>query len=80
MPEFVFAIIGVVVGIALGFVLARYLVNASAKRKEEEAESILNDANRQAETIKREAEVEAKDTALKMKAEIEEAARGGEEL
>ena len=71
MPEFVIAIIGAVVGIVLGFVIARYLVNSSAKKKEQEAQSIVDDAKRMADTIRREAEVEAKDEALKLKAEIE---------
>lgn len=71
MPEFVIAIIGAVVGIVLGFVIARYFVNSAAKKKEQEAQSIVDDAKRMADTIRREAEVEAKDEALKLKAEIE---------
>ena len=71
MPEFVIAAIGAVVGIVLGFVIARYLVNTTAKKKEQEAQSIVDDAKRMADTIRREAEVEAKDEALKLKAEIE---------
>ena len=71
MPEIVFAIIGAIVGIALGFVIARYIANGAIQRKEQEAESIISDAHRQADTIKREAEVEAKDEALKLRAEIE---------
>ncbi len=71
MPNFVIAIVGAFVGVALGFVIARYLVNASAKQKAEEAQNILNDAQLQAETIKKAAEVEAKDEALKLRAEIE---------
>ena len=50
MPEFIWLIIGAVVGIALGFVVTRYLVNASTKRAAQEAESVVNDAKRQAET------------------------------
>ena len=65
------AIVAVIVGIVLGFVIAKYVANAAAKKKAEEAESILSDARRQADTIKREAEVEAKDNALKMRSEIE---------
>ena len=65
------AIVAVIVGIVLGFVIAKYMANAAAKKKAEEAESILSDARRQADTIKREAEVEAKDNALKMRSEIE---------
>ena len=70
MPNFAIAIVGAFVGVALGFVIARYLVNASAKQKAEEAQNILNDAQLQAETIKKAAEVEAKDEALKLRAEI----------
>ena len=72
MPDFVFAIVAAIVGIVIGFVAARYLVNASIKKKQDEAESIVSDARRQADSIKREAEVEAKDEALRLKAEIEE--------
>ena len=72
MPSFVLAIIGAIIGIVVGFVIARYVVNASAKKKEAEAESIVSDAKRQAEAIKREAEVEAKDEAFKLRAEIEQ--------
>ena len=71
MPEVVWAIIGIVLGIVLGFVIARYVANGTMKRQKEEIETVLSDARRQAETIKREAEVEAKDEALKLKAEIE---------
>ncbi len=71
MPEILFAIIGAIVGIALGFIVARYLANASAQKKAEEANRILDDAKHQAETIKKAAEVEAKDEALKLRAEIE---------
>lgn len=66
------AIICAAVGIALGFLVSRYLVNAAAQRKAQEAESVLSDAQRQAETIKREAEVVAKDEALRLRAEIEQ--------
>jgi len=72
MPDFVLAIIAAIVGIVVGFVVARYIVNASVKKKHDEAETIITDAKRQADTIKREAEVEAKDEALRLKAEIED--------
>ncbi len=64
-------VVAIIVGVLLGFAIARYVANASAKKKADEAEAVLTDARRQAETIKREAEVEAKDEALKMRAEIE---------
>ena len=67
----IIGIVAIIVGILLGFVVARYVANASTKKKADEADAILADARRQADTIKREAEVEAKDEALKMRAEIE---------
>ena len=66
------AVIAIIVGVLLGFVIARYIANAATKRKAEEADSILNDARHEAESIKRKAEVEAKDEALRLRAEIEE--------
>ena len=67
MPEVLWLIIGAVVGIALGFVITRFVVNASTKRAAQEAESLVADAQKQAETLRREAIVEAKDEVLKMK-------------
>jgi len=69
--EIIIAVIGIAVGVALGFLVSRYLVNASAKQKADEAEMILSNAKHEAEQLKREAEVEAKDEALRLKAEIE---------
>ena len=71
MPDIVIPILVGIIGIALGFIVARYVANGALKRKEQEAKNIINDAQRQAETIKKEAEVEAKDEALKLRAEIE---------
>ncbi|MCL2825923.1 MAG: ribonuclease Y [Eggerthellaceae bacterium] len=71
MQEYLWLIIGLVVGIALGFFITRFVVNASTKRAAQEAENLLTDAKRQAETLHREAIIEAKDEALKMKQEAE---------
>lgn len=71
MPEFAWLIIGAVVGVALGFVITRFVVNASTKRAAQEAESVVSEAKKQAETLRREAIIEAKDEALKMKQEAE---------
>ena len=76
MPEALWLVIGAVVGVALGFVIARFLVNASTKRAAQEAESVVADAKRQAETLRREALIEAKDQALKYKQEAEAENRG----
>ncbi len=67
----IWLIAGAVVGIALGFVITRYLANASTKKAAQEAESVVSDAKRQAETLRREAIVEAKDEALKLKQEAQ---------
>ena len=78
MTEIIVAIIAIIIGLALGFVIARYVANGATKQKEQdiekkaqEAEGLINDAKRKAENIKREAQVEAKSEALKMKDEIE---------
>ena len=71
MPEFVWLIIGAALGIALGFVITRFVVNASSKRAAQEADVVVSDAKKQAETLRREAIIEAKDEALKMKQEAE---------
>jgi ribonuclease Y len=76
--EIIFIVVAVVIGLALGFVISRYVANAGIKGKEEEAASLkkqaeneakqlLDGAKKQVETMRREAEVEAKDKALKYK-------------
>lgn len=71
MPEILWLVIGVVVGIALGFVITRFVVNASTKRAAQEADGLVADAKKQAETLRREAIVEAKDEVLMMKQDAE---------
>ena len=78
-----FIVIGVVVGLALGFVVARFVAQSSTKKAADEAasltkkaaqeaESLVANAKKQAETMRREADIEAKDQALKYKQEIDE--------
>lgn len=71
MPEILWLVIGAVVGIALGFVITRFVVNASTKRAAQEADGLVADAKKQAETLRREAIVEAKDEVLMMKQDAE---------
>ena len=71
MPGIVWLIIGAIVGIALGFVITRYVINASTKKAAQEANDMIADAKRQAETMRKEAVLEAKDQALKLKQEAE---------
>ncbi|MBR5259924.1 MAG: ribonuclease Y [Eggerthellaceae bacterium] len=72
MPAPIWLCIGVVVGIALGFLVTRYLVNASTKRAAEDAAALIDDAKKQAETLRREAIIEGKDQAMKFKQQVEE--------
>ena len=78
-----FIVIGVVVGLALGFVVARFFAQSSTKKAADEAasltkkaaqeaESLVANAKKQAETMRRQADIEAKDQALKYKQEIDE--------
>ncbi|MCL2889533.1 MAG: ribonuclease Y, partial [Eggerthellaceae bacterium] len=71
MPESLWLFLGVLVGIALGFVVTRFIVNASTKRAAQKAETLVIDAKKQADSLRREAIIEAKDEALKMKQEAE---------
>lgn len=71
MPGIVWLIIGAIFGIALGFVITRYVINASTKKAAQEADDMIADAKRQAETMRKEAVLEAKDQALKLKQEAE---------
>ncbi len=71
MPEIVWIVIALVVGVALGFVVTRFVVSSSAKRAQQESATLIADAQKQAETLRREAVVEAKDEALKLKQDAE---------
>ena len=64
-------VVCIIVGVAVGFVITRYLANSSTKRAAEEARQLVSDAERQAETMRREAVVEAKDEVFKMKQEAQ---------
>ena len=72
MDPVLIAIIAIVVGLVLGFIVARVVSSASGKNASREAEALVEDAKKQAETLRREAAVEAKDQALRYKQEMEE--------
>ena len=67
-----FVAAALVVGVALGYAINRYLVNARMSRAAADAARMLKDAEKQAETTKKEAVLEAKAEILQMK-EAEEA-------
>ncbi|TLM78023.1 MAG: ribonuclease Y [Actinobacteria bacterium] len=73
--EFVGYAVAVIVGAALGIVGQRLYARGSVGRAQESAERIVADAEKQAETIKKEALIEAKDQIFRMKAEAEEEAK-----
>lgn len=65
------ALITFVIGAALGFAINRFLIKDRTARAAEAAERVVKEAEKQAETLKREALLEAKDQIFKMKAEAE---------
>ena len=80
--DIAFIAIAAVIGIALGFLITRFVTKTSATRAADEAlamkEKAENDANElletaklRAETMRKEAEIEAKDKALKYKQEVD---------
>ena len=66
-----FAVLAAAIGIAVGFVLNRYVINSKSSRAAEEAGRLVADAERQADTLKRESILEAKDEIHRMK-QVEE--------
>lgn len=69
--EIILVVIGVIVGIALGFVITRVVSRTSQKNAEKAANDLIEDAKRTAENVRREADIEAKDKALKYKEKME---------
>ncbi len=76
-------IVGLVVGAALGFVIARSIASSSMKKAaaenaalkekaEAEASEIVEKAQKQADNTRREADIEAKDQAIKYKEEVDQ--------
>ncbi|MCD8316899.1 MAG: ribonuclease Y [Eggerthellaceae bacterium] len=72
MFAIIWLIVGLIVGALLGLLITRYVANASAKRSADEAAAVVENAKQQAETMRREALIEAKDQAMKYKQEVEE--------
>lgn len=71
MESIIWLIVGAAVGIAVGFIVTKYLANSSTKRAAEEAQNVVEDAKRQADTLRREAVIEAKDEALRLRQEAQ---------
>jgi ribonuclease Y len=71
----IYAIVALVIGAALGFFARKYLAESQLDRSRTSAERIVADAEKQAETLRKEAIVEAKDEVFGLKAEAETEAK-----
>jgi ribonuclease Y len=71
MTGAILAIVALIIGGVIGFVLARFVLSANTKSAIANAERTLKDAERQAEALKREVLVEAKDAALQIKSDAD---------
>lgn len=71
MPDVLMLVIGAILGLAIGFAVARFIASSAQKRDEQEARSIIESAKQQAETMKKEAEIEAKDEAFRIRQDAE---------
>jgi len=65
------AFVTLVIGLALGYAINRFMIKDRTSRAAEEAGRLVKDAEKQAETLKKEALIEAKDQIFRMKQEEE---------
>lgn len=81
--DVLFIVVAALIGIALGFLIAKFAMKSSASKAAEEASAMKSKAEREASdllanaesranTIRREAEIEAKDQALKYKQQVDQ--------
>src|ERR671910_412560 len=68
-------LVGLAVGVAAALVAARFLLSRRAASTSAEHERLTDDAKRAAEAIRREAQVEAREEALKLRAEVDQEVR-----
>ncbi|MGI6217508.1 MAG: ribonuclease Y [Coriobacteriales bacterium] len=71
MPEILWIVIFAIVGIVVGFVISSLLSKGKSKKANNTAEDIIKKAEHEAASIRKEAEVEAKDKAYKIKSELD---------
>ncbi|MBR3258436.1 MAG: ribonuclease Y, partial [Eggerthellaceae bacterium] len=67
LPPFTFLLIGLIVGAILAFLFFKFYLNRYMKNSTIEAERVVTDAKKEAETIIREANVEANAESLKLR-------------
>ncbi|NTU88990.1 MAG: ribonuclease Y [Actinobacteria bacterium] len=75
MDAIIWIVVGLVFGLAFGFVVSRYIMNDRVKRAADDADRLVKDAEKQAEATRKEAMLEAKDKIYEMKQEAEKEAR-----
>jgi ribonuclease Y len=71
IEEIIGVVLALLIGGALGFLIARFVLNTAAKNAADNAANIISDAEKQASIMKREATAEAKDAAYQFKQEAE---------
>jgi ribonucrease Y len=64
-------LVALIIGIALGYAINRFLIKDRTARAAEEADRLVRDAEKQAETLKKESLLEAKDEILRSRQEAE---------
>jgi len=75
MNPLIAALIGLFAGVVLGIVINRFVIAGKTTRAREAAETMLADAQKQAETTRKEMLLEAKDQIFQHKAQAEEEAK-----
>ena len=79
MSGTLFILLGLFVGAGLGLLLRRYWLERQTGRVRDQAQDLLTEARKEAETIKKEAILQAKDNLFQMKAEFDKGEQRGEE-
>ncbi len=75
MESIGYIVLALILGSVLGFLLNRFVVSGKTARAREAAERVLGDAEKQAETMRKELLLEAKDEIFHLKAAAEEEAK-----
>ena len=75
MNQLIASLLGLIVGVVLGIVINRFVIAGKTTQAREAAERMLADAQKQAETTRKEMLLEAKDEIFHQKAQAEEEAK-----
>ena len=75
METVLYIIASLVVGVLIGLAITRFIISGKAQQARETAERVLADAEKQAETMKKEKLLEAKDEVFQLRAQAETEAK-----